>query len=58
VARRKKLLLHPHRHLPLLPHLLLLPQLLTLLATPPRRLLTLLLKLPSQLLQNKPNSFK
>jgi hypothetical protein len=59
VAKRKKLLLRPHQHLPLLPllkpHLLLslLLQLLTLLATLPRRLLTLLLTLPRQLLPSK-----
>jgi hypothetical protein len=51
VARRKKRLLHPHRHLPLLPHLLLLRLLqhLTLLATLPRWLPTL----PRPLLPSK-----
>jgi hypothetical protein len=60
VARRKKLLLHPHRLLPLLPHLLLprLLLLLTLLATLPRRLLTLRLTLPRLPLPSKLYSFK
>jgi hypothetical protein len=60
VAKRKKLLLRPHRLLPLLPHLLLLRllQLLMLLATLPRRLLTLLLTLQRLLLPSKLYSFK
>jgi hypothetical protein len=54
VAKRKKLLLRPHRLLPLLPHLLLLRlrllQLLMLLATLPRwRLKLRRLLLPSKL---------
>jgi hypothetical protein len=62
VARRKKLLLHRHPPLRLLPWphllLLLLLLLLTLLATLPRRLLTLLLTLPRLLLPSKLYSFK
>jgi hypothetical protein len=58
VARKKKPLLHPHQLQSLHQHLLPLQQHLMLLATLPRRLLTLLLKPPSLPLPSKLYSFK